>query len=278
MHMAGPMLSSRKEAQRLGGVMEQTRDDQTIKDRALAAKLRVDVTCGFTGRPSVRLNQQPGGVMEAPVRTYAWQLWPGRNWPATAAEEAVFEAELVERAGGRKKRKIAVSRGEITAVCNALRCGLTAEELFKKAPGMKPASLLAAYDALEKMRAHSVGAWERIVEERTLEAIVDHGYAARVLVPWGVMSVSYEAAEVSDAEISQRIDQVVTEMQKAAEKALELEAMLEQCEAPSAVGVELGRVLYDPYYPGVWDKSEFVPNRVGVLTPRRLARMLDEVR
>jgi hypothetical protein len=272
------MLSSRKEAQRLGGVMEQTRDEQTTKDRALAAKLRVDVTCGFTGRPSVRLNQQPGGVMEAPVRTYAWQLWPGRNWPATAAEEAVFEATLVERAGGRKKRKIAVSRGEITAVCNALRCGLTADELFKKAPGMKPASLLAAYDALEKMRAHSVGAWERIVEERTLEAIVDHGYAARVLVPWGVMSVSHEAAEVSDAEISQRIDQVVTEMQKATQKALELEAMLEQCEAPSAVGVELGRVLYDPYYPGVWDKSEFIPNRVGVLTPRHLARMLNEVR
>ena len=272
------MLSVRTDAQRLGGVMEQTREDQMARDRAIARKLKLDVTCGFTGRPSVRMNQQRGGLVEAPVRTYAWQLWPGRNWPATASEERVFEATLVEQAGGRKKRKIAVTRGEITAVCNALRCGLTAEELFAKAPGMKPASLLAAYDALERMRAHSVGAWERIAEERTLESIVDHGYAARVLVPWGVMSVSHEAAEVSDDEIALRVEMVLAEMQKAAEKALEVEAMLEQCEAPSAVGVELGRVLYDPYYPGVWDRSEYVPTRVGVLTPRRLARMLDEVR
>jgi hypothetical protein len=271
------MLAWRKDAQS-GDVMEKTESAQLIKDRALAAKLNVDVMCGFTGRPSVRLDQQHGGRVEAGVRSYAWQLWPGRNWPTTAAEELVFEAVLVERAGGRKKRKLTVARSEVTAVCNALRCGLTADELFAKAPGMKPASLLAAYDMVEKLRVRSVGAWEHIVEARTLESIVDHGYAARVLVPWGVMTAAHDAADTSDDEIAKRVAVALVEINKVSAQAHEIEAMLAQCEAPSAVGVELGRVLYDPYYPGLWDRSGFVPTRVGVLTPRRLARMLDEVR
>jgi hypothetical protein len=259
-------------------IMERELTNQLRKDRELAVKLEVEVVCGFSRRPSLRLDGANVGNVEAAPRLYAWQLWPGRNWPLTAAEEAQFEADLLEVANGRKKRRLTVTRGEITAVCNAMRCGLTVEELLKRAPGIKPTVLLAAYDMLEKLRLRSVNAWEQIVEQRTLESVVDHGYAARVLVPWGVGVVAAEVADASDEEISRRVDRVLARVAQTHEFADEIEAKIAQCDAPSAVGIELGRVLYDPYDPGVWDRSEFIPNRVGVLTPRRLARMLDEVR
>jgi hypothetical protein len=258
--------------------MDRELNAQLRKDRETAAKLGVEVVAGFSRRPAVRLDGVNPGNVEAPPRLYAWQLWPGRNWPLTAEEELVFEAELVELANGRKKRRLTVSRGEITALCNAMRCGLTVEELLERAPGLKPAGLLAAYDLLEKLRARSVGAWEQISTQRTLESVVDHGYAARVLVPWGVSVVAAEVADASDEEIGRRVERVMTKVGQVHQQVRDIEAKLALCEAPSAVGIELGRVLYDPYDPGMWDRSEFIPDRVGVLTPRRLARMLDEIR
>ncbi len=258
--------------------MERDQEAQLRKDRATAHKVGVEVVAGFSRRPSVRIGTANAGNVETTPRLYAWQLWPGRNWPLTAEEELIFEAELVERANGRKKRRLTVSRGEITAVCNAMRCGLTVDELLQRAPGLKPQGLLAAYDLLEKLRLRSVNAWGHIAEQRSLEAVVDHGYAARVLVPWGVSVVSADVADASDDEIARRVERVLARVEQTHQHARDIEAKLAHCEAPSTVGIELGRVLYDPYDPGVWDKSDFIPDRVGVLTPRRLARMLDEVR
>jgi hypothetical protein len=258
--------------------MERELNPQLRKDRETAVKVGVEIVCGFSRRPAVRMDGANIGNVEAPPRLYAWQLWPGRNWPLTAAEELEFEAALVEAANGRKKRRLTVARGDITAVCNAMRCGLTVDELLVRAPGIKPAVLLAAYDLLEKLRLRSINAWEQICEQRTLESVVDHGYAARVLVPWGVGLVAADVADASDDEISRRVDRALAKISQMHLHAAAIEEKIAQCEAPSAVGIELGRVLYDPYDPGVWDRAEFVPDRVGVLTPRRLSRMLDEVR
>ena len=258
--------------------MEREQNHQLRKDRDTAAKVGIEIVSGFSRRPAVRMDGANVGNVEAAPRLYAWQLWPGRNWPLTATEELAFEAALVEAANGRKKRRLTVARGDITAICNAMRCGLTVDELMTRAPGIKPTVLLAAYDLLEKLRLRSVNAWDQICEQRTLESVVDHGYAARVLVPWGVGLVAADVADATDEEISRRVERALIKIAQTHEHAANIEEKIAQCESPSAVGIELGRVLYDPYDPGVWDRADFVPDRVGVLTPRRLARMLDEVR
>jgi hypothetical protein len=216
------------------------------------------------------------------VRTYVWQLWPGRNYPCTAAEEATFVRDLREAAeksrpkGENKKRRAVVERGDITSVMNALRCGLTFEELSKRAPGLKAHRLLAAYEEVDRLRLQSVNAWVELCEDGGLEAIVNWSQAASVLMGTPVRRVSPNSPEVSDKTLREQVRVVQEKVAAVGKRAERVEFILDEKRCSAREAVELGRLLYDPYDPSLWADPYFLPGRVGTLMPLRLADLLGE--
>jgi hypothetical protein len=203
---------------------------------------------------------------------YLWQLWPGRNWPAVAAEEAALIDELRRRGDGPAR----FERADATAVLNALRCGLDADDLLERAPGLRPWRLVAAWDHLEAARQRAVAAWEVIAEERSLNAIVDWAAAAAPLLEAPVRSMLQTSGIRGEDVVASRAERAVARVAAVTEQAAELEERLARCEPGDPVGVEIGRMLYDPYRPGVWSDPYFLPPRVGTLTPNRVADLLGE--
>ena len=218
------------------------------------------------------------------VRTFIWQLWPGRNWPCTAGEEVSFVAELrtlaqnLPAASSKRKNTPAFDRNDVTALMNALRCGLTSADLMSRAPGLKPARLVAAYDELDRLRRQSVAAWDAIVADRTLEALVDWSAAASVLLSSPVRALLPAAASMDDEAMFSRVQRIADRVVEVGERALVLEGQLNTAVAPDPQAVAIGRMLYDPYDPSVWGDPFFLPPRVGALMPMRLADLLGERR
>ena len=216
------------------------------------------------------------------VRTYVWQLWPGRNYPCTAAEDAPFVKDLREGAdksrpkAESKKRRVAVDRGDITSVLNSLRCGLTYEELAKRAPGLKAHRLLAAYEEVDRLRLQSVTAWEELCSDGGLESIVNWSQAASVLMGTPVRRVSPNSSEVADKTLREQVRIVQEKVTAVGKRAERVEAILDEKRCSAREAVELGRLLYDPYDPSLWADPYFLPKRVGALMPLRLADLLGE--
>jgi hypothetical protein len=254
--------------------------DVLNKDRVLARQLELRVVQGVTGRPTASIVSDERDLRFDDVRprTYVWQLWPGRNWPSVAAEEAAFVAALRERAESeaQPRKRQTFERGDITAVCNALRCGLSADELFARAPGLKARRLVAAYEHVDTARARGVAAWDAIRDDRSLVSVVEWGSVAAVLMGHAFQLHLPSSHDLAEDVFAAAIDALAAKVAKAAETAADIEDRLARCEPPSAVGIELGRLLYDPVSPGVWGDPFFVPQRVGELTPLRLAGLLGE--
>lgn len=214
----------------------------------------------------------PGGVVSPPTRTYLWHLWPGRNYPALAAEEALLVRDLRARGGDQSR----FDRADVTAMMNALRCGLEADDLLRRAPGVRPGRLVAAYDHLDAARRRAVAAWEVIATEQSLNAIVDWAAAAAPLLEAPVRSMLQTSGIKGEDVVPARAARAVAKVAAVTAQALELEAVLEACEPGEPEAVELGRKLYDPYRPGLWADPYFLPPRVGTLTPHRVADLLGE--
>lgn len=216
------------------------------------------------------------------VRTYVWQLWPGRNYPCTAAEELQFVADLRDAAelsrpkGESKKRRQTIDRGDITSLMNALRCGLSWGELTQRAPGLKAHRLLAAYDEVDRLRLQSVNAWNALVEDGGLEAIVNWAQAAAVLMGTPVRRVQPGSHETDDYTLRERVIAVNDKVVATNRRAERIESILDEGRCNAREAVELGRLLYDPYDPSLWADPYFLPTRVGALMPLRLADLLGE--
>lgn len=209
----------------------------------------------------------------AVVRTHLWHLWPGRHWPLTHAEEAAFAAELAALTSGRRPK---ATRGDITAVLNALRCGLSVQELLLVAGGLKPNRLLVAYQELDRRLQSSAASWAAIVNHPTIATLTEHAPNAARLLPVPVHRILSAAAYAPAHLLRDDISHAAAEVAKVGAAALALEQRLPRLDPDHAIEAALG--LYHPYFPGLWGHPYFMPNRVGTLVPTRVRELLGEHR
>lgn len=229
----------------------------------------------FSGHDAARRARMHSSL--AGERTFLWQVWPGRNWPATARDERAFIESLTDIVGKSKNTgKKRSDRGDVTAVMNALRCGLAAEELFERAPGLKPARILQAYREVESMLDRSYCSWEAIAAKPTLETIVKHRSAAQLIASVPVSHLLPGAEVTPDRDFAEKLKVVTVKVDAARKKAIFIESALDRAAAPSSEAIKLGAELYNPYDPTVWGGQYFIPVRVGELMPLRLASLLGE--
>lgn len=207
------------------------------------------------------------------VATFVWHLWPGRHWPASAQEERAFVDDLAALAGEPAR---AAARYDITAVLNALRCGVTVPELLTYAPGSDPACLLAAYRDLEGRRVASVNAWYALREDPSYSALTEHGPAAGLLLPAPVKRIVSISGIVSAPTLARVIAQEDADVSRALRSAAQVEADLARRTPPDECGVALGAILHNPIQPGLWGHPYYLPPRVGTLSPLRVADLLGE--
>lgn len=202
-----------------------------------------------------------------------WQPWDTRSWPHTEQEEQAFIAAV--KADPNARRSVRYDRAHITTLLNALRTGLTVEELLVRTPGLDLAVLRASYDHVETLRRQSQQAWLRLVEDLSSAPPSAFGAAGKLL-PVPVAKLQGTSALVSDTMLGAsaralgiRVDQMTT-------TALLIEAALAGPELTIRQAQALGRRLYDLRNPGYWADPYFLPQRVGHLVPARVARLLDE--
>lgn len=207
--------------------------------------------------------------------SYPWHVWPGRHWPATAQEERQLVAELIELCGEPCEN---FDRGDLTAMLNALRCGVTVVDVLESAPGLDPARMLAAYEHLEGLRATAVDAWTELMGSPTISALAHLGPIAAQIMPMPVYRLATAAARNVNPAKDQTAAKVAAEVQRVGALALSTEAKLYGAEPPCEESIRIGRELYNPYVPGLWGDPFYLPVRVGVLMPIKVCDLLQERR
>lgn len=200
---------------------------------------------------------------------YIWQLWPGRGWPHTPQEERALVRSWLRQSEGREG---AVRRDALIVALGGLRSGSSTEELSRVAPALGPADLYASYQHLDRLRAEAAAHMARVCEADTETAFRRHARGASVLcpVPVGLLRRTVRVnglAAVADA--GARVQARCVQVRREAD---EIMAQLPAAADP----VELGRLLFDPYTPGLWGDPYFVAARVGELTPVRVRTLLGE--
>lgn len=234
------------------------------------ATMVLDTTSQDAHRYAPRRQQRhlPAAPQGAPAPI--WLPWRCRNWPVTPAEEHRFVVELAQHAD----HVIAetCTRSDITAVLNALRGGLTADELVDKVPGLPPSRLLAAYRDLESRRSAAAAAWHALVADGTPAGLRRLGGDAAVLVP---VLVDRLAATITHGEATYR-----TTLERLAAYVEETNRNVGEIETALALwpdrAVELGARLYNPFGDAITNRVDHLARRVGLLTPNRVAALLGE--
>ena len=194
-----------------------------------------------------------------------WMPWLGRNRLVTPAEEAEFVDQLAARAG---VVRATVRRTDVTAVLNALRCGLTVGELFERAPGLCPARLYAAYCELERRRFDASLAWTSIAIAGRIDVFTEHRTEAAKLVPALVARLDEVVVETPD-EFDLVLLQLAAAVASTNAAARRIERVIEASPLDSDRSIELGRVLYNHAGAGVTSRPDFLAHRVGTLVPTR---------
>lgn len=228
-------------------------------------------------RPITTGLTDPLGPASPPQRTPAaqhsiWMPWVGRGRLASPEEEAVFVDELAWRAGD---EPAAVRRSDVTAVLNALRCGLTVEELFERAPGLRADRLYAAYGDLDRRRSASSAAWTEIAVGGCIEVFARHRAEAAKLLPALVTRLD-DVAVADPDEFDLVVVQLAAAVASTGAAARRIERVIETSDPESRRAIELGRVLYHHGGEGVTGRPDFLAHRVGALVPARVAALLDE--
>ena len=202
-----------------------------------------------------------------------WMPWATDTWIATGHDESVFVDEL--RALGNVP-STEHTRADITACLNALRCGLTVDDLLDRTPGLRPERLHAAYQDLEQRRAHAERAWTAIVAAGSVDALVEHGEAAAALLP-AVIGRLVVAARTHPVSLATAVLRMADAVDKCRRDTSRIEQALARCAPGSDRGRELGGLLYQPLGPSVASRDDFLADRVGMLTPTRVASLLGEL-
>ena len=164
------------------------------------------------------------------------------------------------------------TRSDTTAMLNALRGGLSADELLAHVPGLPAHRLLGAYRDLEHRRSASFDAWNALVAGGTEEALRAHSVAASALVPvlvdrlWATLAVGPEAYATT-------IDKLSSYVEATARNVAEIETAMGIWPERA---VDLGARLYNPYGDAITNRVDHLACRVGTLTPNRVAALLGE--
>lgn len=203
-----------------------------------------------------------------------WQLWPGPGAPATTAEEHTFVARLATLAPATGGRPAPRERRVVTAVLNALRCGITVDDLLDRAPGLRPCDLLDAYRDLDRRRRIAVRAWHAMERRRTIDSLTEHGPVAAQLLPVLVARLVTAAEIGGERGVAYAIAAASVDLAATAETELRLETAMARRSGAERAAV--GRQLYDLYEPGLWSTASYLPTRVGSLVPVRVAALLGE--
>lgn len=212
-------------------------------------------------------------VPSTPRQEHAsWMPWVGRNRLATPEEEAAFVDELAIRV---ETPATAIRRSDVTAVVNALRCGLTAAQLLERAPGLRADRLHAAYCELERRRYEASMAWTSIAISGRIDVFVEHREQAAKLLPAPVARLGEVMVECP-ADFDLVLLQLAATVASTNAAVRRIERVIEAAPLDSERAVELGRALYNPNGAALTGRPDFLPHRVGTLVPPRVAALLDE--
>lgn len=228
----------------------------------------------------------PDGARDAPLEpgsdpwrrqrtapTEIWHPWASRLWPATTTDEERFVRRL-EDLGDDADR---FERRDVTALVTALRCGLTADELFEQARGLRPGRLLAAHRSLEQRRADAADAWAAIAHDPTIPTFEEYRDRAASLVPVVIGHLASVALRHPRA-VTRAVAEAASQIERAAHSVAQLEQRLDRCLPPCDRGAEIGAMLFDHRGEGAFGLGMFLPWRVGQLVPLRVAALLGETR
>jgi hypothetical protein len=205
--------------------------------------------------------------------TEIWHPWASRLWPATTADEDRFVHRL-EALGGDADR---FERRDVTALVTALRGGLTADELFEQARGLRPGRLLAAHRSLEHRRSDAATAWSAIVSDPSVPSFEAHRDVAATLLPVVVGHLASVALRHPRA-LPRAVAESASQVDRAVHSVSQLEQRLDRCLPPCERGAEIGSMLFDHRGEGAFGLGVFLPWRVGQLVPLRVAALLGETR
>lgn len=200
--------------------------------------------------------------------------WASTGRVSTAADEAQFVEDLRSLADGEPGGH---QRSDVTALLNALRGGLTVEELLVHAPGLRPERLLSAHESVARLRRDSSEAWEQIVacpDTMTFAACAERA-ALLLPVPVGHLArVVRTSPTIIRAEIVRRAAGV----DRAGAAVRQLERRLDDGSLDDAQRREVAAHLFNQRERCAWAHDDYLPQRVGDLVPTRVASLLGEHR
>ena len=210
-----------------------------------------------------------------------WHLWPSRQWPSSAAEEAALIADLRAAAAALELRYPGrllddVGRHDTTAVLNALRSGLGGAQLLAQIPGAEPANLVRAYEVLSLRLSQTRGAWLAIATNPTWAVVEANAASAAVLMPIPVPRILTAAAHTQGKSLASATAEVVNVVAQHARVVARIEQELATCTPGGSRGPALGARLHNPLNPGLWGSPFFLPDRVTALSSPRVADLLGE--
>ena len=181
--------------------------------------------------------------------------------------------------GGKSVRKsTVVDRDDVTLLINALRCNLTAQELTKFAPGVKPLAVVAVYEKLNRLLLRAQR--DAIVMLSTsggspkFSSELLNAGSVLLPVPATRINTAYELESYEGAEaVRIKIKETVERVQKHVD---DVENWLdEHGSSSSSTGATVGNLLYHPNRDCMWSSPFFLPSRVGQLSSRRLSRLIE---
>lgn len=216
---------------------------------------------------------------------YAWHVLPARHWPSSQAEEASFRDQLLTASQDTPRPRRPQDpellrrdhRSHVTAVLNALRCGMNWEELLAQLPGLNPHPMLVAYDDLQSRRVAAAEAWRRIVSDPDLvvsEPAVAQGAAA--LMPVVIHRALTRAHRGGAVALHHVITHATAQIAAHTRVSRRIELMLAARTAPDPTAVRLGARLHNVTQPALWSAAHYLPRRVTDLSPTRVADLLNE--
>ncbi len=233
-------------------------------------------TAGVADHPTDRPTDHPAGRPTPPAGTarfapVAWTPWSTRHPIATAGHELEFVADLSAACDGATAPH---TRSDTTAVLNALRGGLTWGELSEFLPGVRPARLLGAYQALDALRLDALDAWDGIVAGSDLAALERHGDRAARLLPvlvdrlrrWATNDPAQLAGviglnDAGAAGVTRAIEEIERRIAASDDHDLAL---------------ALSQTLYSMNGDCLFGRPDHLPSRVGSLMPTHVSGLLGE--
>ena len=205
-----------------------------------------------------------------------WRVWPGREWPASGDEERAFLADLEHRVQADGSfDQIEPRRGDMTALLNALRCGLDAPDLFSRAPGLRPDRLIVAHMELDARRRGAVSAWRAIASTPTSQCLATWGDTAAALVPV-VIGRLRDVPDVDAAGLESLVAACAADIDRVGRLAASVERDMSDPGVPPRRRAGLAGLLYGGAGAGLWHHECFLAPRVGSLVPVRVAALLGE--